>query len=128
MKYMKTYLQVLLIYGFFLAGDWLHDYLHLPLPGSIIGLLLLWTSLLLKVLPLHWIDMGGHFLLSYLPLYFIPATVGAMNYGHVFEGKGMLLILIIIISTFLTIIISGHISQYFSRLSEERKEQLNCKS
>ena len=127
MNYMKTFLQVLLLYSFFLAGDWLHDFFHLPLPGSIIGLLLLWASLLLKVLPLSWIDSGAHFLLSYLPLYFVPATVGAMNYGHVFEGKGMLLILITIISTFLTIIISGHISQYFARRFEKRKEQLPCK-
>lgn len=127
MKYLKVFLQVFLLYGFFLAGDGLHDFFQLPLPGSIIGLLLLWASLLLKVLPLSWIDTGAHFLLSFLPLYFVPATVGAMNYGHVFAGKGILLILITVISTFLTIVISGHISQYFSRRSQKGKEQSPCK-
>ena len=100
MKYVKIVLQIIVLYGFVLMGNWLQDLLHLPLPGSIIGLLVLLAALSLKVFQLEWIESGSYFLLSYLPLYFIPATVGVMNYGHVFAGKGFLLIPITIIARF----------------------------
>ena len=124
---MKTLLQIIFVYGFFFIGDWLHIFFNLPLPGSIIGLLLLLTALLLKVFPLSWIESGTNFLLSYLPLFLIPATVGAIKYGHVFAGKGSLLILIVIISTLITMAISSHTSQFLANRSDKRKEKLSCK-
>lgn len=127
MKFLKVFLQILILYSFFLVGDWLHDFFHLPLPGSIIGLLLLWASLLLNVFHLRWIESGSHFLLSYLPLYLIPATVGAMNYGHIFVGKGFILILLMIVSTLITMGISGYTSQIIARQSTKRKERTSCK-
>jgi holin-like protein len=123
MKFLIIFLQVLILYGIFLLGEFLQRFFDLPLPGSIIGLLVLWLALLLKIFPLKWIESGSYFLLSYLPLYFIPATVGVMEYGHVFLGKGFLLIPITIISTFLTLWLSGVTSQYIAK----RKERVSCK-
>lgn len=126
MKYIKTTPQIIALYGFVLIGNWIQYFLHLPLPGSIIGLLVLLAALSLKVFQLEWVESGSYFLLSYLPLYFIPATVGVMNYGHVFAGKGFLLIPITIISTFLTMWISSSISQFLANKSA-KKEEASCK-
>ena len=126
MRYIKIVLQIIVLYGFVLLGNWLRDLLHLPLSGSIIGLLVLLAVLSLKVFRLEWIESGSNFLLSYLPLYFIPATVGVMNYGHIFTGKGFLLIPITIISTFLTMGISSYISQFLANKSV-KKEGISCK-
>ncbi|OKL35476.1 CidA/LrgA family protein [Domibacillus mangrovi] len=128
MKFIKVILQMVLLYIFYIGGVWLSDRLHLPLPGSIIGLLLLWTALMLKICPLNWIESGANFILSYLPLFFIPATVGVMNYFHVFAGKGILLILIVVFSTLITMAIAGYTSQYFAGREEtKRKELKSCK-
>lgn len=127
MNYIKIIFQVMMLYGFVLVGDWLRTVLHLPLPGSIIGLLLLWGALSLKLFRLQWIEAGTYFLLAYLPLYLIPATVGAMEYGHVFQGKGFLLIPITMISTFLTMWISGYTSQWIARKSAEKEARALCK-
>ena len=126
MGYIKIVLQIIVLYGFVLLGNWLRDLLHLPLSGSIIGLLVLLAVLSLKLFRLEWIESGSNFLLSYLPLYFIPATVGVMNYGHIFTGKGFLLIPITIISTFLTMGISSYISQFLANKSV-KKEGISCK-
>lgn len=126
MKYVKIVLQIFVLYGFVLVGNWLQDFLHLPLPGSIIGLLVLLAALSLKLFQLEWIEAGSYFLLSYLPLYFIPATVGVMNYGHVFAGKGFLLIPITMISTFMTMYFSSYISQAIAKKSAN-KEGISCK-
>jgi len=126
MKYIKVVFQIMALYGFVLIGNLLQNFLHLPLPGTIIGLLVLLATLSLKVFRLEWIESGSFFLLSYLPLYFIPATVGVMNYGHVFAGKGFLLIPITMISTFLTMWISSYISQFLAKKSAN-KEGISCK-
>jgi holin-like protein len=127
MKYIRVFSQIFILYGFVLIGNWLRDLLHLPLSGSIVGLLLLLAALSLRLYRLEWIESGSYFLLAYLPLYFIPATVGVMNYGHIFSGKGFLLIPITIISTLMTMWISGVISQYLARTPVKKEEQFECK-
>ncbi|MFJ7933500.1 CidA/LrgA family holin-like protein [Sporosarcina sp. NPDC096371] len=125
MKYVNIVVQVLLLYGIVLVGGWLRNFFHIPLPGSIIGLLLLWAALSLKIVRLQWIEAGSYFLLSFIPLFLLPATVGAMDYGDVFKGKGILLIPITMISTFLTMWISGYTSQFIARKSA-KKEEVPC--
>lgn len=121
MKFFIIFIQFLVLYGFYLAGEWLGDFLHLPLPGSIIGFLLLFAALALKIYPLRWIESGAQFLLAFLSLYFIPATVGVMNYGDVFTGKGILLIVIGVFSTLLTMAVSGYLSQRTAHPPRERE-------
>lgn len=111
MKIIRIVLQLLVIYGFLLIGEAIQSSLGLPMPGSIIGFLLLFAALALKLYPLEWIDAGATFLLSFLSLYFIPATVGVVDYGPLFSGRGVLLLPIVIVSTLLTMAAAGLISQ-----------------
>lgn len=123
MKFITLFLQLVLIYGFYLLGQWLREFFNLPLPGSIIGFLLLFAALIFKIYPIRWIESGASSLLAFLPLYFIPATVGVVDYRHIFTGKGIWLIAILIASTLLTMAISGYASQFMAGLSAKRKEQ-----
>lgn len=123
LKVIYILLQLLAITGFYLLGEALQGFFNIPLPGSIIGFLLLFVALLLKIYPLEWIDSGAHFLLAFLSLFFIPATVGIVEYGELFSGKGILLIPIVMASTFLTLATSGWVSQYTAKTSTERKER-----
>ncbi len=120
MKYVKIALQIIILYVFVLVGNWIQSYFHLPLPGSIIGLLLMLAALSLKIVKLPWVESGSRALLSYLPIFFIPATVGVIDYGGVFTGKGILLIPLIVLSTFVTMWISSYVSQTIARKSKER--------
>lgn len=135
MKIFRIIIQVLLLYLFSLAGDYLQRLLHLPVSGSIVGLLLLFVLLLLKVVPVRWIEDGATTVLAYLPLFFIPATAGIVNHMDIFNGRGLLLILILIVSSVLTIAAAAHSSQWLSswksrsnsrwsnrRISEKGKE------
>lgn len=119
-------IQVAFLYGFYVIGSWLHDFFHIPLPGSIIGLLLVWGSLSTNLLKLKWIESGAHSLLSVLPIFFIPATVAIMNYGHFFSGKGSLLIPITIVSTFLTMGVASLVSQSIAKRLDKRKAESEC--
>lgn len=121
MKFLLTFIQLVVLFGFYLIGEWLRELFNLPLPGSIIGFLLLFTVLLLKIYPLKWIDSGAHFLLAFLSLYFIPATVGVIDYADVFTGKGVWLLVIAIFSTLLTMAVSALISQWTARTTQQKE-------
>ncbi|PID16721.1 hypothetical protein CSV63_02205 [Sporosarcina sp. P34] len=125
MKIVITLLQAGFLYILFLTGKFLHEKLSIPLPGSIIGLLLLWGLLSIKIIPLRWVEKGAYVFLSTLPLYLIPATVGVMDYGHVFAGKGSLLILITIGSTFITMVVASLVSQFMAKRNVKEEGTLS---
>lgn len=122
MKILILFLQIIFIYGFFILGQLLRELFSIPLPGSILGFMLMFAALSLKLFPLRFVESGATLLLAFLPLFFVPATVGVINYIDVFAGKGGFLIAILIFSTLLTMGGSGLTSQYLSRRSETRKE------
>ena len=125
MKIVKTLIQVVFLYLFFMLGNFLRQWLSIPLPGSIIGLLILWGLLSFRILPLNWVEKGAYVFLSTLPLYLIPATVGVMNYGHVFKGKGLLLVVITIVSTFITMAVASLVSQSMAKRNEKDEVELS---
>lgn len=122
MKFAIIFIQIAVLYGIYLLGEGIRNLFDLPLPGSIIGFLLLFASLMLKIYPLRWIESGAHFLLAFLSLYFIPATVGAMEYGSLFTGKGIWLIAIVFASTLITMAAAGLFSQWAARFGTGRRE------
>ncbi|HEY2495356.1 MAG TPA: CidA/LrgA family protein [Paenibacillus sp.] len=121
MKIIQIIAQVGLLYLFYLAGNYVQQLLHLPIPGSIVGLLLLFVLLLCKIVPIKWIEHGSTAVLSYLPLFFIPATAGIVNHLGIFSGKGLMLIVIIIVSTALTMVAAAHSSQWLAGWSTRSK-------
>ncbi|WP_339247950.1 CidA/LrgA family holin-like protein [Paenibacillus sp. FSL R10-2796] len=121
MKIIRIIIQVFLLYLFYLAGDYLQKQLHLPVSGSIVGLLLLFVLLLFRVVPVKWIEEGATTILAYLPLFFIPATAGIVNHMDIFSGRGLLLILILIVSSVLTIAAAAHSSQRLTSVNNKLK-------
>ncbi|WP_379134730.1 CidA/LrgA family holin-like protein [Paenibacillus sp. sgz500958] len=120
MKFSRIIVQVGLLYLFYLAGDYVQKWTHLPIPGSIVGLLLLFILLLCKVVPVSWIEQGATAVLGYLPLFFIPATAGIVDHLSLFSGKGLLLIVILILSTILTMGVSAQVSQWLAGLGKRK--------
>nr|WP_093132510.1 CidA/LrgA family holin-like protein [Salinibacillus kushneri] len=111
----KILLQVGILSIFYVIGTKIQQFFHLIIPGSIIGMLLLFMVLLTTKFKTKWVDEGAKLLIKHLPLLFIPVTVGIINYLSIFNGKGILLIPIAFISTLIVIVGSGGISQYLAR-------------
>jgi holin-like protein len=109
--------QVCLIYIISLLGDFIQKQFHLPIPGSIIGLLILFILLSCHILPEKWIQEGAGFLLSTMMFFFIPAAVGIINYFDFFQGTGLLLVVVLILSTCLVLIFSGYTGE---KLGQEK--------
>ncbi|MBN9654425.1 CidA/LrgA family protein [Halobacillus sp. GSS1] len=121
-KAVTIFLQIAGLYIIYLFGTFIQKTFNLFIPGSVIGLVFLFTLLSLKIVPEHWVNQGVGFMIKHLPFFFIPATVGVMSYAYVFEGKGVLLILIGLLSTALVMGISGFVAQWMARRREAAHE------
>jgi len=65
--------QVLLYAGLFVFAEYLVDWLHLPLPANLVGMVLMLTLILCRALPLSWVRAGARWLLAEMLLFFVPA-------------------------------------------------------
>jgi holin-like protein len=96
---------------FSLAGVWIQEVFHLSMPGSLIGMLILFLLLSTRILPLKWFEIGAEKLIIFLPLFLIPSTTGLMEYGSFLLSKGSIVFFLVVVSTLVTLIISGYVSQ-----------------
>ncbi|WP_312046705.1 CidA/LrgA family protein [Erwinia sp.] len=120
-------LQVALYVAFFLVAQQLVDWLHLPLPANIVGMLLLLALIMLRVLPLKWVKAGSRWLLAEMLLFFIPAVVAVVNYSQLLRVDGWRIMLVIMISTLLvlsaTALVVDRVYRFEIWLAERKKER-----
>ena len=111
-------MHIIILYGIYLIGNWIQVALNLFIPGSVIGMVLLFIFLMTNIIKVTWIEEGSKLIINHLTLFFIPATVGVMNYFELFKGNGFLLVLIALLSTALVMALSGVVSQWLMRRKE----------
>ena len=122
LKVCKIIFHIAFLYCIYLFGNWIQTSLGLVVPGSVIGMIILFILLTTNVIKVSWIEDGARFIVDNLALFFVPATVGIMNYFELFAGKGILLVMIVLFSTFLVMATSGITSQQIM-YRKERKEK-----
>ena len=104
------------------VGILISTVLPFPLPGTITALLLLFLLLQFKVLKLEKIENAGNFLLLNMTIFFMPPTVKIIDSYELLEKDLFKIIVIIIVSTFLTMGITGKVVQLMIDF-KERKEK-----
>lgn len=103
----KGTVQVAVLMLFSYAMNQLAGLLHLPVPGSILGIIVLFLLLESGIVKLEWIEVGANWLLAELLLFFIPAAVGVMKYFAMLESDGVRILLVVIFSTVVVMASSG---------------------
>jgi len=112
-------MQLLLLWALNEVGNLFVGWTHLPIPGNVVGMVLLFILLMTGIVKLHWVDAGGSWLLKHLSFFFIPISVGLMTLGSTFIHSGIILLFILMLSGALGIIGTGISSQLLSKGKEE---------
>jgi holin-like protein len=107
--------QVALLAGIYLLGNKIAAFAHLPVPGNVVGVVLLYALLNLGLVPLEYVQDAADFLLRHLVFFFIPVAVDLMNWGNVFYKYGLALAFAIVVSTVLTFLGTGYLAQWFQK-------------
>lgn len=116
MKYMGQLAVILLVS---LIGEVLHEWIPLPFPASIYGLVLMLLALCTGLIPLHRVRETGKFLVEIMPVLFIPLTVGMMDSWPVLQSILIPFVVIVIVSTVVVMAVSGRVTQWV--MGKERK-------
>lgn len=111
-KYLRA---IALIYLCLFIGNAVAALLPIAIPGSIIGMLLLFALLSTQIMPAKWVKPGCHLLIRYMVLLFVPIGVGVMKYyDQIIEHLGPLVISCVV-STLMVLVVVGYTSHYFPR-------------
>jgi holin-like protein len=112
-----------LVFAFFvlvacdLAGKLIAHELRLPVPGTVIGILILLTGFLaLRRVPMP-MKRVADFLLAHLNLFYVPAGVGVMAYMTLLADDLWPIIVALFASTFLGMIAAAFVFQWAAKLT-----------
>ena len=117
-KIITIILQILFIHIFLFLGSAVKAIVPIPIPSAMVGLLLLFLSLLLGIVKLEWVEQGGNWLLAELLLFFIPSAVGIVNYDEMLSWQGFMSVLLIGLSTFIVIGSTAFIAEKLNNWKE----------
>ena len=104
---MKIYLQLLIIFGFSFIGNVISNVFRLPVPGSILGMILLFLALQFKILEFRHVDEAGSFLINNMTILFLPAGVGIMAKWNLISHFWAQILLIVVGALIINMLILG---------------------
>lgn len=120
MKYLKQ-LMIILLFSF--MGEVLNTIIPLPIPASIYGMILLFIALSLKIVKLEQVKETAEYMLSIMLILFVPSAVGIMDVFFEYKAYILPIFLIIIISTFVVMLVTGKVSQFVAKISLSSKKE-----
>jgi len=101
-QYLRSFI---LIYICLYAGIAIAALLPITIPGSIIGMLILFILLSLQILPAKWVKPSCHLLIRYMALLFVPIGVGVMQYVDVIKQQFGPVVVSCFISTLVVLVV-----------------------
>lgn len=124
-------MRTLFLIALQLAGLWvlnelgyiLVGWLHLPVPGNMMGMLLLFILLATGIIRLEWIERASSFLIRHLAFFFIPVAVGLMEFGPLFLKNGPAIIGTVVVSTIVGFLVTGYASQTLEKRKKEKHDE-----
>ncbi|MDZ7277919.1 CidA/LrgA family protein [Pantoea eucrina] len=118
-RYLRAFV---IIYAALYAGNGLASLLPITLPGSILGMLMLFMLLALQILPVEWVKPGCHLLIRYMALLFVPISVGVMGYTDLLTAQFGPIVVSCTLSTILVLLIVGLSADRLQRRGEKSHE------
>ncbi len=117
-KYIK---QIFWIFLFALAGEVLSLLIPIAIPGSVIGMVLLFFALHFGWLNMERVADVGNFLTGNMAIFFVPAGVGLMAHLDILASIWGRLLCIIVISLITVLTLVGTIVQKAKNKVEKNK-------
>lgn len=119
---MEFYKELMYILIFSFIGEGLSPHIPLPIPGSVIGMFLLFIALETKIIQLKKIEKVGNFLISNLGILFVPAGVGIMTKFGLIKKIWLSFFTLTIITTVISLIIIAKTVEIVKNYFEKRKD------
>lgn len=113
--------QLAILFGCLALGELIITLTHIPLPSSILGMLLLTLLLKLKVIRLEWVRSISDFLVTNIGFFFVPPGVAIMLYFDIIKAQFVPIVTASVISTVLVLAVTGWVHQIYGRTVKHEK-------
>lgn len=120
---MKYLVQIGIIGAICTVAELLYVLLPFPIPASVYGLVLLFLLLMTGIVKLQQIEETADFLLLIMPVLFLEPSVKLMTALPILKGQAVRLFLLCIVSTCVTIMVTGVTAQALIRRKRRRRER-----
>lgn len=117
---MGIIIQIGIFFVICLVGEFLSSLLPVPIPGSILAMVLLFLLLVTKVLKPKHIAEKSDFLLGNMAFFFIPAGVGILEQASLLWENIIPLAVICVVSTMVTFAAASGTVRLVLRLQNRR--------
>jgi holin-like protein len=84
---------------------------NLPIPGSVIGMVLLVVALQTGLVRIEWVKPTAELLLQHMALFFVPPGVGLMLYFDLIAAEWLPIIVAGVVSTLVVMVVVGRVHQ-----------------
>ena len=112
---------IALILAFLVVGEVISRSAGIPVPGPVIGMILMLLAFFVKDDLIGRIRPTGGVLLSNLSLLFVPAGVGVMRYGDLFLREAIGAVLVI--STLIAMLVTAYTIIFVDKLVHKNKNK-----
>ncbi|MDD4993055.1 MAG: CidA/LrgA family protein [Paludibacter sp.] len=100
---------------FYFLGQMLSLLMHGFIPGSVLGMILLFLSLFFKILKPEYVKDAATVITKNMAVFFVPAAVGLMAYGDLLSNSLIAIVFAIAISTVLTLVTVALVQERFEK-------------
>ena len=111
-KILLTLLQIGVFYVISYLANITADALHLPVPGTMLAIVVVFILLRTGVVKLAWLSSGADFLIANLVLFFIPSAVVLMKHTEYLAVHVTGILLVVVLGTFLIMAFSGIMTEF----------------
>lgn len=118
---MKTIRGISVILAFLAIGEAVSILIRHFIPGSVLGMLLLFGALCLKWVKVETVHNVADFLTGNMTIFFIPAFVGIMNEWGIIRTSFWGWVMVLISTTVIVMASSGLIAEWTVRLKSRRQ-------
>lgn len=108
------------IFGFYFLGELISRFIGGFLPGSVIGMILLFLSLFFKWVRPSDVQSTAKTITNNMAIFFVPTAVGLMAYGDLLAGNFWAIFTAITFSTILTIAAVGLLQDHLEKRKHEK--------
>jgi len=112
-------MTLLLIYQ--LAGEVSVRLLGLPVPGPVMGMVMLFITLMIRGRIAKAVEPASTALLGHLSLLFVPAGVGLMVHFNRLGNEWLPISVTLLLSTIITMAVTALVMQWVTRLTDRRE-------
>ncbi len=106
---------IFIILLFFVLGEWVGWLINGFIPGSVIGMMLLFAALCLKIVKPERIKPVAKFLCDNMALFFVPAGVGIVNALDILSQFWQAVVIACGVSTVVVIVVVAFVQQWFEK-------------